>query len=633
MDAQSIQAIQTALTSYQPGDLLALSDLHESLLKAVTRSPDSPLALDLHGCALTIEAQLAGGSYDLDDLFFEAIETILARAGRPQSVDSAPLPGSVLPGDSPVNPEYIQTFCLELADRLGQAQELILKLETKKASEEDRNVLFRLFHTIKGEAGFLKLSVLMTLFHSLEGLLDGLRKEKLALSAGVIDCLFEGVDLAEGAGRSLANSTDLSGLSQPTTALGRRVSALLAGANLELTLPVIDTPKLHETQGRQEENLVKVAGAKLSYLVDMVGEMLILQNQMPDDTKETQMLRKVSREVQQAAMSLRTVNLKPLFTKMRRAVRDVSLQLDKPVEVEVIGETNEIDRSLVEAMEEPLIHLVRNCIGHGIEDQQARLGTQKSPEGRVVLSAERRGNHVIFGIEDDGKGLDPAAILTSALKNGVIAPQVAETLTNEQIYELIFLDGLSTAERVDDISGRGVGMSIVKKTVERFRGHIHIKTVKGGGTRFDLVFPLSMAILDGMIIELGTEKFILPVENVLEAVRIQPHLLVEISGGGRVLRLRGDVVPVVDLTDFFYGDQPHDRGVAVLVENNQHDRFALLVERVLEKREVVIKSLGRRFQNLVGISAAAIMRGGEIGYLVDIDAITRPGAPRLGDTP
>jgi len=183
MDTPSIVAIQTALSSYQPGDLLALSDLHETLIQAVNHSPDSPLALDLQGCALTIEAQLAGGSYDLDDLFFENIQRILALSGHaPSPKADPPTPESPPVVDAPsVNPEYIQTFCLELADRLGQAQELILKLETGQASEEDRHVLFRLFHTIKGEAGFLKLSTLMNLFHSLEGLLDGLRKEKLTV--------------------------------------------------------------------------------------------------------------------------------------------------------------------------------------------------------------------------------------------------------------------------------------------------------------------------------------------------------------------------------------------------------------------------------------------------------------------
>jgi len=624
MDASSVTAIRNALAAYQPGDLLALSDLHETLTREVGQNPESPLALDLQGCASTIEAQLAGGSYDLDDLFFENISRILGGADPTEDSDLGPGAPVAVTTPAPANPEYIQTFCVELTERLGTAQELILKLESGQATEEDRNVLFRLFHTIKGEAGFLKLGLIMELFHNLEGLLDGLRKDKIAVTPPLIDRLFEGIDLAEKAGAILGEGRDdLEEYRPSVQRLGSTIAELLLGHG---ATPPPPTPEVHRTidspPARAEENLVRVASAKLSYLVDMIGEMLILQNQMADDSKEAQMLRKVSREVQQAAMSLRTVNLKPLFTKMKRAIRDISRQLEKPVSVVVIGEPNEIDRTLVEAMEEPLIHLVRNCIGHGIESPQARRDAGKESEGKVTLTAERRGNHVIFGIEDDGKGLDAEAIVQTALKNGVIEPAAAEKLNPEQIYELIFLDGLSTAAKVDDISGRGVGMSIVKKTVERFRGHIHIKTSPGVGTRFDLVFPLSMAILDGMIIELSSEKFILPVENVLEAVRVQGPMLVPITGGGRVLRLRGEVIPVVDLAEFFYGTRPQPPGVAVLVENNQHDRYAVLVEKVLEKREVVIKSLGRRFQNLVGISAAAIMRGGDIGYLVDIDAIT-----------
>lgn len=625
MDSSVILTIQKALEAYQPGDLLALSDLQETLAKAATQNPDSPLALDLMGCAQTIENQLAGGSYDLDDLFFENIGRILGSPGEVPPRVAVPPP---VEAQGPlINPEYIQTFCLELTERLGTAQELILKLESGLATEEDRNVLFRIFHTIKGEAGFLKLGPLLDLFHNLEGLLDGLRKDKVALSPSLVDRLFAGIDLAEKAGRLLAEGRDgLEGFRPAIVHLAVDIAQVLS-ATPGPGQPNPGPVRVEAPQARVDENLVKVSGTKLSYLVDMVGEMLILQNQMADDSKEIQMLRKVSREVQQAAMSLRTVNLKPLFTKMRRAVRDIAQQLGKSVSVEVRGETNEIDRALIEAMEEPLIHLVRNCIGHGIESQEGRRAAAKPLEGRVVLSAERRGNHVILGIEDDGQGLNPEAIVASALKNKGIDEATASKLTSEQAYELIFLDGLSTASRVDDISGRGVGMSIVKKTVEKFRGHIHIKTRRGEGTRFDLVFPLSMAILDGMIIELGTEKFILPVENVLEAVRIQDQMLVGMTGGGQVLRLRGEVVPVVDLAEFFYGVRPEGPQVAVLVENNQHDRFAVLVEKVLEKREVVIKSLGHRFQNLVGISAAAILRGGEIGYLVDVDAITRPLAP------
>lgn len=621
MDPSLVTAIRTALDAYQPGDLLALSDLHEAITQAMKQDPDSPVLLDLGGCAATIEAQLAGGSYDLEDLFFENILRILDQLGSPVSGVSRVKAPAAIP-EASANPEYVQTFCVELAERLGTAQELLLKLESGQATNEDRVVLFRLFHTIKGEAGFLKLTIVLDLFHSLEGLLDGLRKNEVAVTPALIDRLFQGVDLAERARVLLLEGRGLETLASPVLLLAADIASVLHGTAAPPPAPVDEGPRTEAGPVRTEENLVKVSGAKLSYLVDMVGEMLILQNQMADDSKEGQMLRKVSREVQQAAMSLRTVHLKPLFTKMQRAVRDVSRQVNKPVTVVLKGENNEIDRTLVEAMEEPLVHLVRNCIGHGIEAPSVRQKAGKSVEGRVILSAERRGNHVILGIEDDGQGLDSQAILRKALENGAVSPETAGSLSEEQIHELIFRDGLSTAEKVDDISGRGVGMSIVKKTVDRFRGHIHIRTRRGEGTRFDLVFPLSMAILDGMIIELGTEKYILPVENVLEAVRIQPSMLVDVTGGGQVFRLRGDVLPVVDLAAFFYGPRPDAAGVAILVENNQHDRFAVLVERVLEKREVVIKSLGHRFQNLEGISAAAILRGGEIGYLIDIDAIT-----------
>lgn len=590
-----------------------MSDLHEALSAAVRAEPGGTKVGAFAACAATIEKQLAGGSYELDDAFFENLHGLLIQTPAP-----VPTP---MGGPEAANNDYVQTFCVELAERLGLAQDLILRLEAGQATEDERLQLFRLFHTIKGEAGFLHLGPLLDLFHELENLLDALRKDRIAVGAELIQYLFRGVDLAERAGPLLNEAQgDLGTLVPAIHELKRDLESFLSGGGEAAVSPGLARTAEVATS-RVEESLVKVSSAKLSYLVDMVGEMLILQNQMADDSKETQMLRKVSREVQQAAMSLRTVALRPLFTKMRRAVRDVSLQLSKPVTVDVVGDALEIDRTLVEAMEEPLLHLVRNSVGHGVEDSATRQAAGKTELGRITLSAERRGNHVILSIEDDGKGLDAQAILRTALKNEVVTPEVAETLTEEQIHNLIFLDGLSTAARVDDISGRGVGMSIVKKTVAQFRGHVHIRTVRGQGTRFDLVFPLSMAILDGMIIELGTEKFILPVENVLEAVRVQDGMLVALNTGGRVLRLRGEVVPVVDLSAFFAGREV-ESGVAVLIENNQHDRYAVLVERLLEKREVVIKSLGHRFERLVGISAAAILRGGEIGYLVDVDAIT-----------
>lgn len=679
MNNSDLQAVKNALAGYSAGDLLALSDLHEAISKLIETLPESEALLDLNGCLTAIETQLSGGNYELDDLFFENIQRILDTfEGAGPVAARAPAPA----GDEAVNLEYLPNFCVELQERLSLAQELVLTIE-RGADPETVAVLFRLFHTIKGEAGFLKLTRLGELFHSLENLLDGLRKNHLTVTPELTDVLFVGLDLAERCHALLAASdTDLRPLSEDIEAVKASVSTVLEGKRPPLgkimedrgllsadqSVAVAELQKAEGFQKRfgeiakdqhlltedqineglrlqnesaqnvrstakQEENLVKVSGSKLSYLVDMVGEMLILQNQLSEDGKEVQQLRKISREVQQAAMSLRTTNLRPLFTKVRRAVRDIARQLNKSVAVEVRGEGNEIDRTLIEAMEEPLIHLVRNCVSHGIEDEETRAQASKPREGSVVVSGERRGNHVILSIRDDGKGLNTQAILNNAVKNGLVSEASASKLRDSEIHDLIFRDGLSTAERVDDISGRGVGMSIVKKTVEKFRGFIDIKTKPGEFTEFSLVFPLSMALIDGMIVDLRKDKFILPVANVFESVRLLDEMVVTLQAGGQVLRLRGEIVPLIDLGEFFYGSSNGGKAlkpVAVIVENNLHERCAFVVDEVLDKREVVIKSLGARFARLEGISAAAILRGGEIGYLVDVDRITVNRVPVQG---
>jgi two-component system chemotaxis sensor kinase CheA len=381
-------------------------------------------------------------------------------------------------------------------------------------------------------------------------------------------------------------------------------------------------------------SFVKLDTHKLDALVDLMGELVIAQSmvvqhplvQTQKDRDLERHLRQLSRittDLQHNAMSLRMVPIRSAFQKMTRLVRDLATAQNKQVQLHLSGEDTELDRNIVEQLADPLLHMMRNAVDHGIETPQARMAQGKSAQGNIHLHAAQQGGGILIRMRDDGKGLDAQRIWDKAKQRKLLADDVMPT--EKDIYQLIFLPGFSTADQVTDISGRGVGMDVVRRSISQLRGRVDIDSVAGEGTTFDIFLPLTLAIIDGMLVGLGNERFILPTLTIRESLKPQAGMVFTVQGKGEVVQVRDKLIPLVRLADKLgvpsNALDPCD-GILVVVDSGARTR-ALLVDRLIGKQEVVIKSLGETFKHHKGMSGAAIMGDGRVTLIIDPDAIAQ----------
>jgi two-component system chemotaxis sensor kinase CheA len=391
---------------------------------------------------------------------------------------------------------------------------------------------------------------------------------------------------------------------------------------------------LKEERRSSDASSVRVETSKLDHLMDMVGEIVIAQslirhNGLLSSISDSRLLGDLSQlarvtiEVQRATMSMRMVPMGQLFQRIERVIRDLSRKAGKQVILETSGNDTEIDKTVAEELSDPLLHMVRNSVDHGVESLAERVAAGKTPEARIRLSAYHQGGQVMIEISDDGRGLNSEKIRAKAADRGLISHDAQ--LTDAEIYQLIFEPGFSTAEKITDVSGRGVGMDVVRRNVEKLRGRIETQSTLGQGTTFLLKLPLTLAIIDGLVIEVGTERYIIPLAGVREIFRPQPDALFTVEGKDEMLLVRGKLVPVVRLHERFNiegrAKQPSE-GLIVVLES-QDRNFCLLVDDLLGKQEVVIKSLGEAFKDISGLSGCAVLGDGRVGLILDVDGICR----------
>lgn len=375
---------------------------------------------------------------------------------------------------------------------------------------------------------------------------------------------------------------------------------------------------------------VRVNTEKLDSMMNVVGELVIVQSQIAESARaqadadsvlarNIAQLGRITKELQHNAMSLRLMPIKPTFQKMERLVRDLSRDFGKKVAFRTEGEDTEVDRTVVEEIADPLVHMVRNSLDHGLEPSSQRLAAGKPEQGEMRLRAYNEGSHIIIELADDGRGIDPEKILRKAVEKGVVSAADAPGLSREDILQLIFAPGFSTAEKVTAVSGRGVGMDVVKRNIEKLRGKVEILTELGRGTTFRIHLPLTTAIIDGLIVRVGAERFILPSTSVQMALRPGKKSVVTVHGRGEVLDHRGRLLPVRRLHRQFQvpgAVEQAEEGILVLLET--HDRTtALLVDEMVGKQEVVVKNLGGYLANLAGIAGGAILGDGNIALILD----------------
>jgi two-component system chemotaxis sensor kinase CheA len=531
------------------------------------------------------------------------------------------------------DPEIASLFITEALDHLGTIEAVILQLESTPGDVKLLNDVFRPFHTIKGNAGALGVSSVQEVAHKVENLLDLARSGKHAMGPEEVDVVLKAVDLLTVMIQELPARVDGrpgTDVSATRAALLVRVEALVTGGSSAAAPPVPTGDPAQNFQRRRDDtqSIVKVDTRKLDNLVDMVGELVIAQSILAEDRsiqtladerlmRQLARVKRITSEVQRTAMAMRMVPIRQTFQKMARLVRDLSKSSGKAVDLVLSGEDTELDRKVVEDINDPLMHMVRNSIDHGIEAAAIREAAGKPALATLGLRAFHQGGNIVIEIADDGAGLNGDKILAKARANGLVGETAS--LSPGEIHQLIFQPGFSTADAVTEISGRGVGMDVVRRNIDALRGRIDIATTRGKGTTFSIRLPLTLAIVDGILLGVGRERFVIPTFAVRESLRPTPAQVHRVRERPCMIQVRERLIPIVHLGEHFNvpaAEPDACRGTVVVIEDNGRP-VALVVDSLLGKQEVVIKSLGEGVGTVKGVAGGAILGDGRIGLILD----------------
>ena len=392
--------------------------------------------------------------------------------------------------------------------------------------------------------------------------------------------------------------------------------------------------RLTEGAGQTMETSVRVPVERLDRFIDLVGELVVAHSMVAQDSslsdgdmhdlsKKVGHTSKIVRELQHMSMTMRMVPLKPTFRKMARLVRDLSRKAGKNVTFVSEGEDTEIDRNMVDIINDPLVHLVRNAVDHGIESSKDRGELGKSAAGTVKLSAYHSAGKVFVEIRDDGKGLNYEAILSKALDRGLIDENAV--LNEREVYNLIFMPGFSTANVVSEVSGRGVGMDVVKKNIEALRGQVDIETWPGEGSLFRMNFPLTLAIIDGMVVRVGQERYVIPTLSIVRSIQPESKDLTMVLNRGEMLSISGKLIPFFRLDSLFEvrGAQKDPTQAIVVVVEDDGKQAGILIDELIGSQQIVIKNLGETMQDIPGVSGSAILPNGRVGLILDIGGLVK----------
>ena len=641
-----IDALLARLTAALAAERVDLESL-QRLLAELASVVDAEGGAEARAAAARIRHLTLGLSADSAAAIIDGV-VVLVRGGNEPPGSAVQSAASAAELDQEISayaldPELGGMFVTDAMDHLGTIETVVLQLETAPGDVKLLNDLFRPFHTVKGNAGVLGIASIEELAHHVETLLDRARSGQHVIGPAEIDVVLKAVDLltlmtlelpARAAGRP---ATDVAGRRR---ALIDAVDALIASggaapsavsvesapAQLESLPP--DEAVQPQTRWDDGQSTVKVNTQKLDSLVDLVGELVIAQSILAEDptivrsaddrlNRQLAHVKRITGDLQRQTMAMRMVPIRQTFQKMARLVRDLGKKSGKPVELILSGEDTELDRKVVEHITDPLMHMVRNTIDHGIETADIRAAAGKPAQAELRLSAFHQAGTIVIEIADDGAGLDTERILEKAIALGLVAE--GETPAPADIHPLIFRPGFSTAARVTELSGRGVGMDVVRRNIEALRGHIDIRTTRGEGTTFTLRLPLTLATVDGLLLGVGIERFVIPIFAVRESLRPTLQQVHTVHERAALIQVRERLIPVLHLGEVFgvAGARPAiTDGTVVVVEDNGR-LMALVVDELLGKQEVVIKTLGEAFQSVRGVAGGAILGDGRIGLILD----------------
>ncbi|MBF0303048.1 MAG: chemotaxis protein CheA, partial [Desulfamplus sp.] len=577
--------------------------------------------------------------------------------------------------------QILSDFVSEAEDNLDTIEVELMELEHDPLNHEIINNIFRPFHTIKGVSGFLDLKKINKLSHSTENFLDCVRNGDFIINDIATDAILNSVDLLK---KLFANVKDcvqnkvkpddsnidieplrvklqqlppllakdnkepvgkilirkgiidddtLDDVLEEQSRTGKRIGEILLESELVDSNDIASALMEQKSQKKYASNQlsstqVKVNTNKLDDLVDYAGELVIAQSMLkqqasrdPSLYQSINQLEQIVSNIQRIAMSMRMIPIHSTFTKMIRLTRDLAKKSKKDVVLEMSGEETEIDRNVVDALYEPMVHMIRNAVDHGIEPVQERINAGKPGQGTIYLRAYHKGGSIVIEIEDDGKGLDKERIFEKAVAAGLTKREAS--LTDSQIFDFIIAPGFSTATTITDISGRGVGMDVVKDGIEKFRGNLDIRSTKGQGTCFTISLPLTLAIIDGMLIRIGKERYVIPTVSIQRSFRPDKKDCFTLKGKGEMIKERNELIPLIRMKQIcdIDNDSLYPWESLVVVVESKEEKRGLLVDELLGKDEYVIKSLGVALKNVTGFSGGAILADGKVGLILDMHGI------------
>ncbi len=597
-------------------------------------------------------------------------EAAAGEAGDPEPA------GEAGPEAGAQDDEVLQEFFVEAWEIMEELDQDLVSLEEHPDDADLLNKIFRAAHTLKGSSSFLGFDRISRVTHRVEDIFNKLRKGELALTPETMDVVLEAMDRvrklleAAQAGETGPDVDDILEALSEALAGGRprRIGEILVEdegvppeaveqalrekspdkplGEVLVEKKIVSREAVERSLAKQKktgrtfktEQTIRVDVERLDALMNLVGELVLAKNRLArlrhqmeerwttdplvEDLGETSaQIDLVASDLQMAVMKTRLVPIGKVFRKFPRMVRDLARSLNKEIRLETEGEATELDKSVVEVIGDPLVHLIRNAADHGIEPPEERVRAGKPREGLIRLAAWHEGNHIVVCIEDDGRGMDPEKLKAKAVEKGLITPQEAANLSKRDAFNLIFAPGFSTAERVTNVSGRGVGMDVVRTNIQQLNGLIEIDSSPGEGTRVEVRIPLTLAIIQALLVQSGAEVYAVPLVSVVETVRVDPGQIQTLDGFP-VLRLRDLVIPLVRLDALLQVPERKstDREYVVIL-GLAEKRIGLVVDALLGQEEVVIKSLGGYLSDTPAIAGATIRGDGRVTLILDVTQV------------
>ncbi len=586
--------------------------------------------------------------------------------------------------------EILESFIVETREILENLAQDLLTLEKGSATPELLNSIFRAVHTVKGTSSFLGLEQMTELAHSFEDVLNKLRRGELVVTPEKMDVILAAYDLLKelmakieardsrkvALGPIVARLKEIAQSAQPGTSamakpktaaaptpIATPAPAIAAPAEKEqppASIPVADHPAAPQPEGVEEkkgqgaqtprgsaDSTIRVDVSRLDMLMNLVGELVLGRNRLTQIANTVSQEHEdlpvakglldtsaqidfITTELQMAVMKTRMVPIAKVFNKIPRLIRDLCRETGKEIDLIMEGEETELDKTIIEELSDPLVHIIRNAADHGVETPAERTAAGKQAKGVVRLAAEHEGNHIVITIQDDGRGMDPEKLKLKALEKGMLTESDAREMSAKEILNLIFAPGFSTATKVTNISGRGVGMDVVRTNITKLKGTVEIDSQPGVGSKFIIKLPLTLAIIQALLVKASHEIYCIPLSAVLEVVRVKDDEISTVNGL-EVVRLRDSVLPIARIGSILGGGNHEESSewTYVVVVGLAAQRLGIVVDSMLGQKEVVIKSLGGYLGTVEGIAGSTILGDGQVIMIVDVGELMRLSAQTI----